>query len=1718
MTSPAPVSWKSAVSGSWNTAADWSGGAVPNAASDVMIAVAGAYTVALNSAAAIHSLTLSDTAATLTIAAPAATVQIAGGLTNSGWVDIDTADYGGTTVKIGGTLTNSGYLTIGDAASAGVTSPTLVSAGGLANTGHITLWGPDATVLDINAAAALGGTIELHGNSTLEFATGAITAIAAGTMLTEDSGAASVALAADVYTPNSALTTLAGNAGTLAFENGANLATTVDFTNAAGALVEIDATGSGGSSLAIGGLLTNKGTIEVGNTGLIADAALAAAAVQNTGLIYFESDTGAANLSVTGDFTNASGGAVYVDTYYRDAGGSYLDIGGTLTNNGGFYIGSGASPTSVTANAVVNGATLELANGAALVVDAGLTNSGYLYVNSYYYNNTGGGGSLYVGGTLTNKGDVYIGYYGSNSAATTVSAAAVANSGFLDLYSGNAAASLSVTGAFGNSGTVEVDYGGNGGSTLKIGGTLTNSGYFYIGYTSLTKPTLVTAASLANTGYIELMGGAAAATLDITGVAPTTLGGNVYVLGDALFEFGSGAVTGIASGAALTVDGAQARVALSTTPASNSALTGLASNAGTFDLADGAALATTVGLTNTGAVYVDSYYYDQNKGGSNFAIGGTLTNKGDVYIGYYGSNSAATTVSAAAVTNSGFLDLYSGSAAASLSVTGAFGNSGTVEVDYGGNGGSTLKIGGTLTNSGYFYIGYTSLTKPTLVSAAAVSNTDYVQIASGTAAVAAKVTGGFGNTGNVSIDTYGVGGSTVTIGQALTNSGTLDIGNTSQTKTTLVSAASLSDTGSIDLFGGASAGAVLDIAGPAPATVNANQTFYIDNALFEFANGGLTGIASSGQLALIGGKARVALASAPASNSALTGLASNAGTLVLASGAALTTNVALTNTGSIFVDSYYYATTGGSNFAVGGTLTNKGDVYIGYYGSNSAATTVSAAAVANSGFLDLYSGNAAASLSVTGAFGNSGTVEVDYGGNGGSTLKIGGTLTNSGYFYIGYTSLTKPTLVTAASLANTGYIELMGGAAAATLDITGVAPTTLGGNVYVLGDALFEFGSGAVTGIASGAALTVDGAQARVALSTTPASNSALTGLASNAGTFDLADGAALATTVGLTNTGAVYVDSYYYDQNKGGSKFAIGGTLTNKGDVYIGYYGSNSAATTVSAAALTNQQFLDLYSGSAAASLSVTGAFGNSGTVEVDYGGNGGSTLKIGGTLTNSGYFYIGYTSLTKPTLVTAAALANTGTIDLVGGSAAAATLDITGVAPAALSGYLYLAGDALFEFGGGAVTGIASGAQVTLNGAKALIALSTATTGNSALTGLASNAGYFYLDGGASLAVTGGFTNNYVFGVDQSGAGGSSFSVAAALANSSGDTIYAGNGGLTAAGKITAASLANNGYLYLQGGAGSATETLSLAGASSDAGYMVVYPGGVLALGGTLTVTGTLYVDGGTVSGGTLAAAGSGLIEGAGTATLSNVTIARGASFIALSGSTLVDNGITVNGALSGSGAATLAFAKTGTDSLANVSGFAAITLANGAANTLNLAAANFAGISTGRITIADGNAGNTVTAANLPAADAILVHAGSGADTLTGGAGNDVFYAGGDTAMTGGGGANQFVFAAPGSNTISDFHFSSANALVFSNAGFNLGLSGATATPQAMSASQAASLFTENSSGAFTSAAQRLAYDTSNGQLFASAGGSSSTPKLVATLSDHAAIAASQLFFIS
>ena len=107
--------------------------------------------------------------------------------------------------------------------------------------------------------------------------------------------------------------------------------------------------------------------------------------------------------------------------------------------------------------------------------------------------------------------------------------------------------------------------------------------------------------------------------------------------------------------------------------------------------------------------------------------------------------------------------------------------------------------------------------------------------------------------------------------------------------------------------------------------------------------------------------------------------------------------------------------------------------------------------------------------------------------------------------------------------------------------------------------------------------------------------------------------------------------------------------------------------------------------------------------------------------------------------------------------------------------------------------------------------------------------------------------------------------------------------------------------------------------------------------------------------------------------------------------------------------------------------------------------------------------------------------------------------------------------FSSAATATNTIADFGASLTNELVFSNSGFSLGQGGASSIPQALPTT----LFTSNTTGAFSTTAQRFAYNTTNGQLLYDSQGSTSgsTTHLVATLTNHPNItAASQLFFVT
>ena len=376
-----------------------------------------------------------------------------------------------------------------------------------------------------------------------------------------------------------------------------------------------------------------------------------------------------------------------------------------------------------------------------------------------------------------------------------------------------------------------------------------------------------------------------------------------------------------------------------------------------------------------------------------------------------------------------------------------------------------------------------------------------------------------------------------------------------------------------------------------------------------------------------------------------------------------------------------------------------------------------------------------AALTTTTGLNNSNNLLLDYfGGDGGASLAVGGTLTNSNYVQIGNTGLSANTTLSADAVANTGTIDLYGnGTNQAALKVSGAAgfgtAGVISGQVNLAGDSLVQFGSGALTSIASGGQLSLNGANAQVQISGDTANNNALTGLSSNAGTFYLRNGAALTTTTGLNNSD----------------------------DLLLDYFG-----------------------------------------------GDGGASLAVGGTLTNSNYVQIGNTGLSANTTLSAAAVGNTGTIDLYGNGTSQAALKVSGAAgfgtAGVISGQVNLQGNTLVQFGSGALTSIASGGQLSLNGANAQVQISGDTANNNALTGLSSNAGTFYLRNGASLTTTTGLSNSDDLLLDYFGGdGGASLAVGGTLTNS--NYVQIGNTGLSANTTLSAAAVTNTGTITLNG-----------------------------------------------------------------------------------------------------------------------------------------------------------------------------------------------------------------------------------------------------------------------------------------------------------------------------
>ena len=165
-----------------------------------------------------------------------------------------------------------------------------------------------------------------------------------------------------------------------------------------------------------------------------------------------------------------------------------------------------------------------------------------------------------------------------------------------------------------------------------------------------------------------------------------------------------------------------------------------------------------------------------------------------------------------------------------------------------------------------------------------------------------------------------------------------------------------------------------------------------------------------------------------------------------------------------------------------------------------------------------------------------------------------------------------------------------------------------------------------------------------------------------------------------------------------------------------------------------------------------------------------------------------------------------------------------------------------------------------------------------------------------------------------------------------------------------------------------------------------------------------------------------------------LDTVSTGAGGNIVTVSAAGV--SGDTIMGALtSGDGTTNkLVLTTAGTMSPVNVSGFQSYQLANGGANSLTLAEGNFARLPRGSISVGGGNSGNTINASVLSAAHAVVINAGAGIDSLTGGAGNDLFVfapsnLAGDTA-DGGGGNNTLELQAGGPGVLSGLGTSFVN----------------------------------------------------------------------------------------
>ena len=1279
-----------------------------------------------------------------------------------------------------------------------------------------------------------------------------------------------------------------------------------------------------GNSLNVSGTTSNAGYMFVGYGG--AGTLSSGGSLTNTGAIYVgnTSNTAAAALTITGSLTN-TGASLNVTGGSSSAGTALVNI-------------SGAAPSTLygtyNIQSYAGSAAVEFGSGSITAIGSSSTAGSLTLAGPKAYLGVGAANNDNALASLTT-----IGYYGSmymeSGASLTTTTALTNDGGYLGLdNSGSGGSSLTIGSALTNTDGALLQI-GNGGmssaSTLKVLGTINNSG-----------------------GDIEIGGGGSAganALLNVTGAAPSTLYGTFSLTGStgsAAVEFGSGSITAIGSSStvgSVSLNGSNAYMEIGATN-NESALTSLNTigyDSGLF-LYNGASLTTTTALTNDGGyLEVDT----GGSGGSTLTISGALTNPdtGDVYVGSSGMTAAATLKVLGTLNNSGgTIDVTGGGASganALVNVTGAApstlygnfdlaGNTGSAAVEFGS--GSITAIGSSSV------VGSVSLTGPNAYMEIGATNNESALASLNTIGydgalflydgAALTTTGALTNDGGyLEVDLGGSGGSSVTIGGALTNTdaGDVYVGSSGMTAAaTLKVLGTLNNSGgTIDVTGGGASGAnaLVNVTGAAPSTLEGTYDLVGNqgSASVEFGSGSITtigdGSTNSGEVELSGPNAYMEIG-ATNSESALTGLktVSSNGSLYLYNGVSLTTTKALTNDGTLAVD---YGGNGGSTFSSNGSLTNNGTIYLGN-GNTSATTTMkTSAAVTNSanGSVILYGDGSAGVNSVwelTGpTLSNSGTIELE-GDTGKAILEIGANVTTSGKGSIQLSNTTTNlitgtsssfTLTNGSTIEGSGTISNMGIVNTGTISanqstpllilpsslglnnqgtlsvsagdtmqigtsaggaLTNLSGTTLTGGTYTVGGTM-QFGSSTASIVTLGANVSLTGAGAQFI---NFGGSSLLTNLATitSAGSLTLGTSWGDFTTTGnFTNDGTLSVGT--------GDKFIVdlSDQLTNFSGTTLtgGTYKINGTLEFAGANIVTND-----------ASITLTGAGSK---IDGKAGANGLANFAV-----NNGSFSLGK----GRSFTTAGNFTNNGYLSVAAGDTFDVNGDLTNFSGTTLNSGNYSVSGAL-EFDNANI--VTNAATITLGSTTAKIENQSAAN---AMLGFTTNtsSGSFTLSGNASLSTTGGsFTNAGTVTVNS----GSTFTIGGSSYN------YTQTAGTTTVNGTLAG--AETGDLDLTGGNLYGTGTLDY-GVSDSA---TITPGDSSSSTGKLQVDGT-YAQNSSGSldvtiGGTTAGTKYDQLNVSGTASLTgtlNITLASGytptvgTTFDILNASSISGSFSTVNG----------------------------------------------------------------------------------------------------------------------------------------------------------------------------------------------------------------------------